>query len=261
MTGAAPTPPAKRPGLALPVRSALFNAGFYGGTAVLAVALLPALALPRGALIAAGRLWARWTNFLLRTAAGVEISIENAARLPAGACIVAAKHQSAWETIALLGLLRDPAYVLKRELLRVPLLGRYIRKNRQIAVDRGGGPRALRAMLARAAEAAAEGRQIVVFPQGTRVAPGAEAPYLPGVAALYARLGVPVVPVALNSGAVWGRNAFLKRPGRIVLRALEPIAPGLPRAAFMAELERRIETAVRALPGAPPAGAENARTP
>lgn len=241
-------------------RSALFNAGFYGGTAVLAVALLPTLALPRRVLVAAARRWARWTNFLLRAAVGAEISIENAARIPVSACIVAAKHQSAWETVALLDLLRDPAYVLKRELLRIPLFGWYVRKNRQIAVDRRGGPRALRAMLANAREAAAEGRQIVIFPQGTRVAPGAGGAYLSGAAALYAQLGVPAVPVALNSGAVWGRNAFLKRPGRIVLRVLEPIPPGLSRAAFAAELERRIEAGVRALPDGPPDGAERPRT-
>ena len=237
------------------LRSAAFNLGFFGGSAVLALALVPALALPRRTFVRAGRVWAWWTDWLLRKVVRVEIVIENAAGLSSGACLVAAKHQSAWETVALLGLLPDPAYVLKRELTRIPLFGLFIRKNRQIVVDRRGGARALKSMLAEAADAAAAGRQIVIFPQGTRVAPGASRPYRSGAAALYRALGVPVVPIALNSGAVWGRNAFLKRPGRIVLRVLDPIAPGMPRAAFMALLERRIETAVTALADGPATGA------
>lgn len=241
--------------VAVGLRSLVFNIGFLGGSAVLAVALLPALALPRGVLVRAGRVWARWTDLLLRRVVGVEIVVENRERLPVAGGIVAAKHQSVWETVALLGLLPDPAYVLKRELLWLPLFGWYVRKNRQIAVDRRGGARALRRMVAQAAEALAAGRQVVIFPEGTRVAPGAARPYRPGAAALYRALGEPVVPVALNSGAVWGRNAFVKRPGRIVLRVLEPIPPGLPRDAFMAALRARIETAVTALSSVPPADA------
>ena len=237
------------------LRSLVFNIGFFGGSALLAVALLPALALPRVVLVRAGRLWAWWTNLLLRRVVGAEIVIENRERLPAAGGIVAARHQSAWETVALLGLLPDPAYVLKRELLRLPLFGWYARKSGHIAVDRGGGARALRGMVAQAAEALAAGRQVVIFPEGTRVAPGAGRRYRPGTAALYRALGAPVVPVALNSGAVWGRNAFIKRPGRIVLRALEPIPPGLSRDAFMATLRERIETAVTALSNAPRADA------
>ena len=231
------------------LRSLAFDIGFYGGSAALALALLPALALPRGAFVAAGRGWARWTNFLLRAVVGAEIVIENVDRLPAAGGFVAAKHQSTWEAAALLGLLPDAAYVLKRELLRIPVFGWYVRKNRQIVVDRAGGAPALRAMISAARGAVAAGRQVVIFPQGTRVAPGAARPYRAGAAALYAALGVPVVPIALNSGAVWGRGAFVKRPGRIVLRVLEPIPPGLSRAAFTAVLEERIETASAALAG------------
>ncbi len=237
------------------LRSALFNAGFFGGSAALAILLVPTLLLPRRFLVRAARGWAWWTNFLLRTVVRAEIAIENPGGLPAAGCIVAAKHQSAWETVALFGLLPDPACMLKRELVRIPLLGCYIRKNRQIAVDRTGGAQALRAMVAEAAEAVADGRQVVIFPQGTRVAPGAAHPYQAGAAALYGRLGVPVVPVAVNSGEVWGRNAFIKRPGRITLRVLEPIGPGLPRAAFMQTLERRIESALTAPSNDPSADA------
>jgi 1-acyl-sn-glycerol-3-phosphate acyltransferase len=136
---------------------------------------------------------------------------------------------------------------MKKELMLIPVYGWLARKQRMIPIDRKAGASALRGLL-RAAEAAkGEGRQIVIFPQGTRVAPGADAPYQPGVAALYARLGCPVVPVALNSGCFWPRRSFVKYPGRIVIELLEPIPPGLAKGAFLAELERRIETATARL--------------
>jgi 1-acyl-sn-glycerol-3-phosphate acyltransferase len=161
--------------------------------------------------------------------------------------IVACKHQSAWDTFIFYLLARDPAYVMKKELMLIPVYGWLARKQRMIPIDRKAGAGALRGLL-RAAEAAlAERRQIIIFPQGTRVAPGASAPYQSGVAALYGRLGCPVVPVALNSGCFWPRRSFIKYPGRIVLELLPPIAPGLPKAKFMAELERGIETATARL--------------
>lgn len=228
------------------LRALAFNLGYLGFTALFALALLPALLLPRGVLGWAGRVWARVVNALLASVIGAEIEIRGRERLPS-ACVVACKHQSAWETIALNGLLADPCFVLKRELTWIPVFGWYLRKRRDVAVDRGGGARALNAMLRDARAAVAAGRQLVIFPEGTRVAPGTTRPYQPGVAALYRHLGVPVVPVALNSGLVWGRRSFMKRPGRIILAVLEPIAPGLDRAAFTARLERAIESETRAL--------------
>ncbi|MEX0758775.1 MAG: lysophospholipid acyltransferase family protein, partial [Tistlia sp.] len=165
-----------------------------------------------------------------------------------GGLLIASKHQSAWDTLVFPLLVRDPAYVLKRELLLVPFFGWIMWRLRMIAVDRKGGAAALRRMLAAARRIVGrERRPLVIYPEGTRTAPGDSRPYHPGVAALYGELGVPVVPVALNSGLYWPRQSFLRRPGRIVLEFLEPIPPGLPRRQFLAELEARIEPASRRL--------------
>jgi 1-acyl-sn-glycerol-3-phosphate acyltransferase len=143
--------------------------------------------------------------------------------------------------------LNYPAFVLKRELLSIPLFGWYLRKVGMIAVDRAAGASALRNMARQASEAFAEGRSILIFPEGTRVPPGESRPYHPGVAALYTQLKVPVVPVALNSGLFWGRRSFVKRPGTVTVQFLPPIPPGLDRKAFMRELESRIEAAAMVL--------------
>jgi 1-acyl-sn-glycerol-3-phosphate acyltransferase len=140
-------------------------------------------------------------------------------------------------------LLDEPAYVLKRELMSVPLFGAYLKRCGMIAVDRQGGGPALKRMLAAARAAAADGRPILIYPEGTRTAPGQRRPYHPGVAALYGDLGLPVVPVALNSGLFWGRRSFRKRSGTITIEFLAPIAPGLPRRVFMERLQGSIEEA------------------
>jgi 1-acyl-sn-glycerol-3-phosphate acyltransferase len=144
-------------------------------------------------------------------------------------------------------VLGDPAVVLKRELLLLPFYGWYAARAGSIAIDRKGGAGALRHMVKAAQRAAALGRPVVIFPQGTRVAPGRPLPYQPGVAALYQALGVPLVPAAVNSGLYWGRRSFWKRPGRITLEFLDPIMPGLSRRDLMARLEDRIEAATAAL--------------
>jgi 1-acyl-sn-glycerol-3-phosphate acyltransferase len=147
-------------------------------------------------------------------------------------------------------LLHDPAVVLKKELLNIPVYGWYTRKTQMIAVDRTGGAKALKDMVAAAQRAAGQGRPIFIFPEGTRTAPGTEADYQPGVAALYKRLDLPVVPVALNSGLFWPRRSFLRKPGTIVVEFLPPIAAGMDRKAFMNVLRERIETATRRLENA-----------
>lgn len=225
----------------LALRSLLFNAAFWLWTAVATFAALAVIWGPQRWTLALGRLWCAGTLRLLRALCGLGYEIRGVA--PAGPVIVASKHQSAWDTLIFPVLLGDPAYVLKRELLWIPLLGLCFWKAGHIAVDRGGGGVALRRMIRDAKEAAAAGRPIVIYPEGTRTAPGTRRPYQPGVLALYAQLGLPVVPVALNSGLFWGRRSFEKRPGRILLEFLDPIPPGLHRKAFLAELERRIETA------------------
>ena len=228
-------------------RAFAFNLLFVGWTVVVGVLALPFLAAPRRAAMAFGRWWAKSVLVLLRAVVGLGHEVRGLDRLPPGACIIAMKHQSAWDALILPIVLGDPAIVVKRELLWLPIYGWYAGRAGSIAVDRKAGAAALRRMVAAAREAAAEGRPIVIFPEGTRTAPGTRLSYHPGVAALYQGLQLPLVPAAVNSGLYWGRRSFLKRPGRIVLEFLPPIPPGLSRRALMAEIEARIESATAAL--------------
>ena len=229
------------------LRALAFNIAFFGSTALLGVVGLPLLLMPRRIVMGFGRFWARCVLALLRAIVRLEGEIRGIEHLPRGACLIAMKHQSAWDTLILPVVLGDPAVVIKQELLWVPFYGWYAARAGSIAIDRRGGAGALRRMLATARRAAAAGRPIVIFPEGTRTAPGRHLSYQPGVAALYQALAVPLVPAAVNSGLYWGRRSFVKRPGRIVLSFLEPIPPGLSRREVMRELETRIEGATAAL--------------
>ena len=230
------------------LRALAFNIGFYGATVILVLLCPPLLLAPWRWLARVGRVWARFMLFWLKLTCRLDYELRNWDRLPKdGRFILAAKHQSAWETIALWLLLVDPAIVLKVELTRIPIWGRVAVHIGQVPVDRKGGAGAMRAMIDLCRRRLAEGRPVVIFPQGTRAAPGVQLPYQPGVAGLYRELGVPVYPVALNSGLFWGRNSFAKRPGTIVVEVLDPIAPGLERRTFLVELAGRIEPATAAL--------------
>jgi 1-acyl-sn-glycerol-3-phosphate acyltransferase len=231
------------------LRSLLFNLLFFGWTSVMFLLSLPALLLPAGAVWGLGRVWVCGVLLLLRLAVGLSHEVRGLENRPEGAALFAAKHQSAWDTLIFALLLERPAIVLKQELLSVPLFGWYMRKCRMIPVDRKGRGAALKRMAAAARNRAAHGRPILIFPQGTRVAPGTHRGYQPGVAALYGALNLPVVPVALNSGLFWGRRSFHKQPGRIVLEFLPPIPPGLERREFMNHLEAAIEGAANRLAG------------
>src|ERR687894_545241 len=160
-----------------------------------------------------------------------------------GAVLIAAKHQSTWETFALLTILDDPTFVLKRELMWVPLFGWLAAKSGMVPVNRGAGSSALADMNERAREETRRGRQVLIFPEGTRRPPGAEPAYRFGVVHLYKNLGVPCLPVALNTGLYWPRRSFLRRPGTIRAEILAPIAPGMPRDAFFPLLQSEVETA------------------
>jgi 1-acyl-sn-glycerol-3-phosphate acyltransferase len=242
------------------VRSLLFAVLALTWTALLTIVYLPLLALPRRIVQRAAALWSRGVLGLLAATCGLRHRVVGFERLPAGPAIIAAKHQSAWDTVIFHRLFDDPVYVLKGELLAVPLFGWYLRKTGNIAIDRAAGVRAIRTMLPAARRLAAEGARIVVFPEGTRVPPGGRRRYNPGIAALYQQVPVPVVPVALNSGLFWGRRGFLKRPGVITLEFLEPMPSGLNRDGFLAELERRIERATaRLLADARPPGDRDER--
>ncbi len=229
------------------IHGLLFNIWFWCWGIVMNVLFLPGLLLPRQAVMKGQRLWAKGLNFGLRVFVGLRWRVEGRENLLPGPVIIAAKHQSMWDTIIWHVEVDDPAIVMKKELLKIPVYGWYCRHTKQIPIDRSAGSAALKEMLKHARAARDANRHLVIFPQGTRTKPGAEAPYLPGVAAIYRDLGIPVVPVALNSGLFWGRNSLIKRPGEIVLKYLEPIPPGLSRKAFMQRLESAIEDETKAL--------------
>jgi 1-acyl-sn-glycerol-3-phosphate acyltransferase len=224
-------------------RSLLFNVLFYVTTVLFLVFGSPLLFGPRRWAMAALAIHGRFELWLLDSIVGTKLEIRGAEKLPAGACLVAAKHQSAWETFGLIPLFRDPAFLMKRELFWIPLHGWFSHKFEMIPVDRDKGPAALRRMLREARKRVAQGREIIIFPEGTRRAPGAPPDYKTGVVLLYEALGIPCVPVALNSGVFWPRRSFVRRPGTVVVEFLDPIPPGLPKAEFLEQLITSIETA------------------
>ena len=229
------------------LRSVLFNVLFYLGTGVLCVLGLPVLAMSRRAGAWFGHFWASLALWLLGWTVGLRHELRGRENLPPGPCILAVKHQSAWDTFAAAALFDDPAIVVKRELLAIPFYGWYLRKAGMIGIDRDLGAAAMRRMLIAARAAVAIGRPILIFPEGTRTPVGSAAPYHPGVGALARDLKLPLVPVALNSGVFWGRRHFLKRPGKIVIEILPPLAPDTDRRKITDALRERIEAATARL--------------
>ena len=228
-------------------RSAVFNVAFYVNLVLFLVLGAGFFITPRKWSIRALQAWARTSLWLLRWLAGTKIDVRGTGYIPKGAVLVAGKHQSLWETFAILPWLDDPAMVLKKELTYIPLFGWFIYKFRMIAVARGAGPAAMRQMIKQGEAEIAAGRQVVIMPEGTRRAVGDPPAYKPGAAALYAALGVPCVPFALNSGLFWPRRRFLRYPGTIVLEFLPAIPVRLPRKTFQARLEAAIEIATARL--------------
>jgi 1-acyl-sn-glycerol-3-phosphate acyltransferase len=227
------------------LRSALFNAWFFGVTALLSLGGAPLALLVPGLAFPLARLWARLVLVGLRALCGIRWEVRGLEHVPAaGPALLASHHESAFDTLVWLVLLPRCTYVLKRELRRVPLFGYLTRRAGQIAVDRDGGAAALRALVRETEAAAAAGRQIVIFPEGTRAEPGRLLPLQPGIAAIAARTGLPVIPVVTNSGQRWGRRAFHKHPGVIRITLLPPLraaeaAPGR-RARFMQQLAEQL---------------------
>jgi 1-acyl-sn-glycerol-3-phosphate acyltransferase len=232
-------------------RSLLFTLVFYVWSASLALLGLPILWLaPRSWTVALMRFWAGTSSTLVSAICGVRVEIRGREHLPQGAALVAAKHQCMLDTMAPLTVFGDAAYVMKQELLRIPVYGWYSRKVGMIVIDREANAKALRKLLADARSCVAQERQVVIFPEGHRMAPGVKGDYKAGVAALYRDLGLPCVPMATNSGEHWPAHGFLRRPGLIVYEFLDPIPAGLNRADFMRVLEERLEAASTALLGA-----------
>lgn len=225
------------------LRSLLFNVLFYVVLVAIMLALLPTILFGPDRVKAAARTWGRVSLWLLRVVCRTRVEFRGLENIPEGGCIIAPKHQSVWEVFALITVFKDFTYVLKRELTWIPLFGWYIARGRQIAIDRSKGRAALAQVARKARVIIGEGRQLFIFPEGTRKAPGAPPDYKFGAAFVYNDLKVPCLPVALNSGLFWPRRSFLRRPGTIVVDILPPIAPGLSVAAFLDTLQDRIETA------------------
>ena len=229
------------------LRSLVFNLVFYVALVIWMIFALPTFLMPRPALMVLVDLWARSNSWLLRIICGVKVEYRGVEKIPKGPLLVASKHQSMWETFALLQMLDQPLYILKRELTRIPFFGWYLMKAGMISVDRRAGGRALLKMVRQASEEVRNGRQLIIFPEGTRRPVGAPPDYKPGVAQLYASCRQSCLPVALNSGLFWPRRTFMRYPGTLIVEFLDPIPPGLPRDEFMTRISTDIEDATARL--------------
>ncbi|WP_020187321.1 lysophospholipid acyltransferase family protein [Methylopila sp. 73B] len=232
----------RRAGAAVFWRSVGFTVAFTLQTFAIAAVSLPiVLFLPRRHVLAVAKFWCRRSVALTHAILGIEVEIRGREHIPTGAAIIAAKHQSELETFAMVPAIRDPLFVLKRELTWIPFFGWFLMRLRMIAINRSAGSDALAQILAQAKIVAAEDRQIIIFPEGTRRLIGAPPRYKHGVSHLYRQLDLPVTPVAMDTGAFWPRGTWRRRPGRTVIEFLEPIPPGLDRATFERVLQERIE--------------------
>jgi 1-acyl-sn-glycerol-3-phosphate acyltransferase len=237
----------KSTGIAIRLRSWAYLCLYLGWTVIAAVSFLPLLLTERTAVFAMS-VYTRGVMVLARWVVGIDCRIEGREHLPRGPCIIACQHQTGFENYRLMFELGGPAIALKRELVLIPFVGWYIWRGRHISVDRGRGMLAMRNLLRGAVDALAAGRRVVIFPQGTRTAPGVIVPYRPGVAALYEHCDAPVIPAALNSDYCWGKTRLLKRPGTVTIRYLPALPAGLSRREMLSLLQERIEEASRSLP-------------
>ena len=229
------------------LRSLGFTLWLYLSMPIFAVGLSPALLMPHRYAMGVIKLWARFVLFGLRWIADIRVEFRGLEHRPVGTALVAGKHQGMLDVVVPFALLADPCIVMKKELRPLPFFGWFAWKTGMIAVDRSAHSKALKDMVRQARARRDEGRQIVIFPEGTRKAPGAPPDYKPGIAALYRDLDCPCWPLATNSGVHWPAHGFIRYPGVVVFEFLPPIPPGLKRAEFMAELETRLETASTAL--------------
>ena len=231
----------------LAIRSALFNILFIGWTIFLLSTLWLLMPIPKQNFRKAVALWPHGSFPLMRYLLGLTFEQRGLENIPNEPVIYASKHQSAWDTMYFLWHHKDNAYVMKGELNRIPFWKWYMDKCQHVVVDRRGGTLAMREMISNTKSILADKRSVIIFPEGTRVAPGETRRYHPGIAALYSQTKATVIPVALNSGYFWGRRHFLKKPGVLTIQFLPPIPKNMERKAFMKELEIRIESATRKL--------------
>ena len=218
------------------LRSALFNIFLFSSTFLLSVpATLLSFAAPHR-LLAFVQSWARLQLTAARVICGIRMEVSGQEHLPSGPVVIASRHESAFDILVWLVLVAKPCFVVKRELTALPVFGRLILRAGMISVDREARSAAMRTLLRGGDRAKAEGRQIVIFPEGTRVDPDEHPPLQPGAAALAARTGLPVVPVMTDSGRFWGRRAFRKTPGTIRITIHPPIAATAGREALLEAL-------------------------
>lgn len=236
-------PVAQSVGPFVQIRALLFNAWFWLWTVVMALVILPSIVLPWRWMWALVRFWLSGVRWGLKAIVGLDVEVRGLERVPDRPVVFAVKHQSAWETLILPLIQPNVSIVLKKELADLPFFGWYTRKTGMIAVQRSAGAQALRALVQSARAVIAEGRSIIIFPEGTRAPVGQHGNHHPGIAALYRQLDAPIVPVALNSGLYWGRRSFLKRPGTVLVEFMSPLPPGLDRAAFMHRLKAELDGA------------------
>lgn len=228
------------------LRSFVYAIWFYLTIVVVGLACMGPSLASRGAAMSAIRFWVGLQRLALRFVCGIKTEFRGMEHMPREACIIAMKHQSTYDTMAPFLFIRDPVFILKKELLKAPIFNVYASRV-GVPIDRGGGLRTMKAMLAAAKLATGAGRQIVIFPEGTRQLVDAPANLKPGVVAMYNELGLPVVPVALNTGLCWKGAGFIRRPGHVVFEVLKPIPPGMERRAFMQRLKDALDPATARL--------------
>jgi 1-acyl-sn-glycerol-3-phosphate acyltransferase len=225
------------------VRSAIYNVLFYALLVFWILVAIPTFLMPPRAFIVIAKAWGRSSIWLMRVVCNTRVEYRGLDRIPAGPLVVASKHQSMWETFALLQFFDWPLFIYKRELGWIPFFGWYLVKSKMVGVDRTGGARSLIDMAKRATDEVQHGRQLIIFPEGTRRPVEAPPDYKPGIAQIYAKCGVPCLPVALNSGLFWPRRTFRRYPGTLVVEFLDPLPAGIPRKEFIAAISDRIEVA------------------
>jgi 1-acyl-sn-glycerol-3-phosphate acyltransferase len=225
------------------LRSLAYNVLFYVLLVFWNVVAIPTFLMPRRAFMAVAKTWARSSVWLMRVMCNTRLEVRGLEKIPQGPLIVASKHQSMWETFALMPFFDAPLFIYKRELAWIPFFGWYLMKSRMIGVDRSGGLRSLMEMARRAPKEIRSGRQLIIFPEGTRRPVGAPPDYMTGVGQIYASSGVPCLPVALNSGLFWPRRTFMRYPGTLVVEFLDPLPAGLSRKEFIVRVATVIEAA------------------
>jgi 1-acyl-sn-glycerol-3-phosphate acyltransferase len=229
------------------LRSLVFNLLFYAVLVCLAIVAIPTFLMPPRAMLRVAEWWAKATLVLMRVICNIRVEFRGRDKIPQGPLLIVAKHQSFWETFVLPGFFRRPIFILKRQLMQIPVFGQFLVKTGMIAIDRNAGVKALLDMTRRAREAVRGGAQLVIFPEGTRRAPGAPADYKTGFAQIYSSCGVQCLPIALNSGLFWPRRTFMRYPGTLVVEFLDPLPPGLAKDEFLARVQGAIEEATARL--------------